>query len=366
MAGYRPHSAGEVCDNRYGDCKDKATLLCTMLGTLGVEAHVMIVNSGAPMTNRMEWPSAYFNHAIVAIDCREPAPEGSTVVRVDGRDYLLFDPTDDHIRFGLLPVADAGGLGLILAPGIDTAVAIPFFPAETVTTSSTVKTVIADDGSATVDVKEDRFGLSAAVAAYQGETVRRADRTSTLERRIQRRVPLISDLTWDASENPADHSWSTRVHFAAQSVAKRMTGGYYVASDLMSVVPFAAPWDAQTEGWVTVVPGTLVRNVEIDAPPGWEFSGVPADWNYTSSAGAGSMHYSRNGSAVTGEVRLRINGGVLDRRAYLDHRALLAAAMAAEHEPLVLHRPPPKVAPAVSKPAAESPPIQATGSQPGS
>jgi transglutaminase-like putative cysteine protease len=366
MAGYRPHSAGEVCDNRYGDCKDKATLLCTMLGTLGVEAHVMIVNSGSPMTNRMEWPSAFFNHAIVAIFCREAPPEGSTVVRVSGRDYLLFDPTNDFVRFGLLPMEDVGGLGLILAPGVDSAVTIPFLPADTVTTSSTIKTVIAEDGSATVDAKEDRFSLAAAVAAYQGETMRRADRTSALERRIQGRLPLISDLSWDSSDNPADHSWSTKVHFTAQSVAKRMTGGYYVTADLMSVVPFAKPWDGQTEGWVTIVPGTLVRDVEIDAPAGWDFSAMPEDWNFSSPAGAGRMHYTRSGSSVTGEVRLKINGGVLDRKAYLEYRELLSAAMAAEHEPLVLHRPPPKAAPAAPKPAADLAPAQATGSQPGS
>jgi transglutaminase-like putative cysteine protease len=365
MAGYRPHSAGEVCDSRYGDCKDKATLLCTMLGSLGVEAHVMLVNSGAPMTNRMEWPSAYFNHAIVAIRCQEAPPEGSTVVKAVGRDYLLFDPTNDQVRFGLLPMGDAGGLGLILAPGVDSAVVIPVSPADIVTTSSTVKAVIAEDGSASVDVKEDRFALAAADAVYRDETVRLADRTSALERRIQRRVPLISDLTWKSSDDSSGHAWSTTVHFNAQSVAKRMTGGYYVSTDLMSIVPFAAPWDAETPGWVTITPGTLVRSVEIDAPAGWGFGGVPDDWSYTSSAGAGSMHYAREGSAVKGEIRLKIKGGVLDRKAYLDFRDLLAAAMAAEHQPLVLSRPP-KAGPAAPKPAAGTPAVQTAGSQPGS
>src|SRR5215471_7108713 len=35
IGGYQPHPAGSVLSNRYGDCKDKATLLATMLRKIG-------------------------------------------------------------------------------------------------------------------------------------------------------------------------------------------------------------------------------------------------------------------------------------------------------------------------------------------
>ena len=75
MAGYRPHSAADVCDNRFGDCKDKATLLCTLLeGHRGRGTHIVLVSSGRPAGEQdPDWPSAYFNHAIVAIPRVEPA-----------------------------------------------------------------------------------------------------------------------------------------------------------------------------------------------------------------------------------------------------------------------------------------------------
>ena len=99
MAGFRPHPASEVWENRYGDCKDKAVLLCTMLGAIGIEARVMLVNSGAPMRNVIDWPSAVFNHAIVAVPCREAPPAGATTVQVGGRDYVVFDPTNEDVPF---------------------------------------------------------------------------------------------------------------------------------------------------------------------------------------------------------------------------------------------------------------------------
>jgi hypothetical protein len=338
MAGYRPHSAVEVCDSRYGDCKDKATLLCTMLHTIGVDAYVMLVNSGAPTANRIDWPSAYFNHAIVAIPCREAAPEGATRVRVGDRDYLLFDPTNDHVPFGLLPNQDTGGLGLILAPGITTAVTIPTPSEDAQTVSGSVKVVLSDNGSAAIEISEDRFGIEAAEAINRDLTLPRAERAGGLEGRIQRRVPLISGLAWETNDNAPDRGWSMAAHFTAQSVGKRMPGGMYVPTDLMSVVPFASPWEADAAGWVSIVPGTLAREVEIVAPAGWEFSELPPDWSFRSTAGEGSLHFERDGISAKGRMRLKIKGGVLDRSAYLYFRDLLLSAMAAERSPVVLAR----------------------------
>jgi hypothetical protein len=47
-------------------------------------------------------------------------------------------------------------------------------------------------------------------------------------------------------------------------------------------------------------------------------------------------------------MRLRINGGVLDRKAYLEYRDLLIAAMATERSPVVLARIKPAPSPAAA------------------
>lgn len=346
MAGYRPHRAAEVCDNRYGDCKDKAVLLCTMLGSVGVESRVMLVNSGIRMANRSDWPSANFNHAIVAIRCASAPPDGSTVVRVSGRDYLLFDPTDEHVPFGELPMADTGGLGLLLASDVADAVLIPSYPADRVTVSSEIRIALAQDGSAKVDLSEKRFGLAAAAAITRDETAPLIERTGALEKRIQRRLPLTSDLTWESSEVLPAHDWISNATFSAQYVGKRMSGGMYVATDLLSLVPNSEPWYEASEGWVDVTPGVLKRTVWVTAPAGWEAAELPPDWTTKSPAGEGSVRYSKEAGAIKGEMQLKIEGGVLGRDAYLEFRELLRTALAAEHRPVMLRR---------IKPAADAP-----------
>jgi transglutaminase-like putative cysteine protease len=346
MAGFRPHPASEVWENRYGDCKDKAVLLCTMLGAIGIEARVMLVNSGAPMRNVIDWPSAVFNHAIVAVPCREAPPAGATTVQVGGRDYVVFDPTNEDVPFGLVPNYDTGGLGLVLAPGVSAPVTIPQLPSPTETISSKINTTVAEDGSAAIEISEERFGVAAAEAIARDEAVPLAERTGALEERIQRRVPLISDLTWESTADAPAHHWTCKANFSAQFLGKRIPGGIYVATDLLSAVPSAEPWEEESEGWFNFTPGATRREIQVSAPAGWEFADVPPDWSARTAAGEGSMHYSNGTGIVKGEMRLRIEGGVLDRKAYLLLRDLLRLAVAAERRPLMLHRIKPAIAPA--------------------
>src|SRR5258708_33751632 len=45
VGGYRPHAAGEIFSHRYGDCKDKATVLGSMLSQIGVKSYYLLVHT---------------------------------------------------------------------------------------------------------------------------------------------------------------------------------------------------------------------------------------------------------------------------------------------------------------------------------
>lgn len=77
---HRPHTPAEVYTRRFGDCKDKALLLATILQHENISAYVALVNSDVIKTPESE-PAAptAFDHAIVAIE------------RSSG--YIFVDPT---------------------------------------------------------------------------------------------------------------------------------------------------------------------------------------------------------------------------------------------------------------------------------
>ncbi|HXZ13640.1 MAG TPA: DUF3857 domain-containing protein [Candidatus Sulfotelmatobacter sp.] len=84
---YQPHSALEVMQNRYGDCKDKATLLEAFLEAEGLHADPALVNSRAEIDPDVPSP-IQFDHVI-------------TRVKSDSHEYWM-DSTIGVAPFGYL------------------------------------------------------------------------------------------------------------------------------------------------------------------------------------------------------------------------------------------------------------------------
>jgi len=105
---YKPRSPQTVYAQRFGDCKDKAYLLCTLLRRMGMAASPVLVDTYGRSLLGSRLPSPLdFNHVIVE-------------VTVGGRQYFV-DPTRTYQRG---PVADRFvpnfGYGLIVAAAQDT------------------------------------------------------------------------------------------------------------------------------------------------------------------------------------------------------------------------------------------------------
>ena len=63
---YHPHSADDVLSNEYGDCKDKHTLLATLLKAAGIEAWPVLISSNRTLDAATPSP-AQFDHVITAV-----------------------------------------------------------------------------------------------------------------------------------------------------------------------------------------------------------------------------------------------------------------------------------------------------------
>jgi len=99
-SAYEPHSPRETLRNKYGDCKDKAALLVSMLNAIGIPAYIAIVrpNDEGPVDQTLPGPEQ-FNHAIAYvpgeqgdlwIDATEPFGEITEhSYHLDGVDALV-------------------------------------------------------------------------------------------------------------------------------------------------------------------------------------------------------------------------------------------------------------------------------------
>jgi tetratricopeptide (TPR) repeat protein len=73
---YQPHSAGEIFANQYGDCKDKHTLLASMLQAAGIPSDAVLISYSRKMDESMPSPSQ-FDHMITAV------PRGNELIWMD-------------------------------------------------------------------------------------------------------------------------------------------------------------------------------------------------------------------------------------------------------------------------------------------
>jgi hypothetical protein len=75
IGGFQPHPAPSVLANRYGDCKDKATLLAALLKTVGIGSHFIVINTDRGSVNlRSPVSLGSFNHVILAIRLPDDVP----------------------------------------------------------------------------------------------------------------------------------------------------------------------------------------------------------------------------------------------------------------------------------------------------
>jgi len=103
--GYKPHRASETYKALYGDCKDTAALICTLLKSLDIEARMVLVRTtqaGKIEEDALPAPNL-FNHAIAYV------PD------VEGEDYWI-DGTTDYHQLGEVPFTDQGAQVLVVGP----------------------------------------------------------------------------------------------------------------------------------------------------------------------------------------------------------------------------------------------------------
>jgi hypothetical protein len=160
IGGYQPHSAADVFRNRYGDCKDKATLVSAMLSAVGVHAALMMVDSERGVVDP-EAPSLVGNHMIAAIE----VPKGydsprlrSVVTAQTGRRYLIFDPTWEKTPFGQLEHELQGSYGVLMEGADSQVIQLPMLDPALNTIRRTAIFQLQPDGTLKGTVTEKRFG----------------------------------------------------------------------------------------------------------------------------------------------------------------------------------------------------------------
>jgi hypothetical protein len=224
IGAHQPHFAGEIFANRYGDCKDKATLLGAMLLEIGVESYYVLVQTERGVVTA-DSPALTFNHAILAIRLPQEVPAEAFAATWEdpklGR-LLFFDPTSELIPIGSLPSNEQKNRVLVVTDQGGELVEVPLLKPELNRLQRTAKLALGADGTLTGEVREVRTGDHAAERRSQLLGVPMAQRPRVLEDFLGGFLPGFSLLSSDVENlEKFDRDLGLRYSFSAQNYAQR-------------------------------------------------------------------------------------------------------------------------------------------------
>ncbi len=219
VGGFQPHSAADIYKGRYGDCKDKATLLSAMLSSVGIHGALLMVDTQRGVIDP-DAPSVIGNHMIEAIEipqAYESPKLRSVVIAKTGKRYLIFDPTWELTPFGQLESNLQASYGVLLENHDSQVIQLPVLSPELNTVTRSARFQLSADGGLKGSVTDKRFGDLA------------EDRRKIFQRNTEKQQQEFMDRV--AGQDLAAPSLTDLKVENVQSLNKDLTTTYLLSAD---------------------------------------------------------------------------------------------------------------------------------------
>jgi tetratricopeptide (TPR) repeat protein/transglutaminase-like putative cysteine protease len=146
IMGFKPYRCAQIFARGFGDCKDKATLIVTMLKEVGIPATLVIVRSGMKgLFDTSPASLAPFDHVIAYVPSLD----------------LYLDGTAEYTGSNELPAMDRGALALQINEGKAKLVNLPDPPAADSVAYERMEATMAADATAALDWRTEVSGVDA-------------------------------------------------------------------------------------------------------------------------------------------------------------------------------------------------------------
>jgi transglutaminase-like putative cysteine protease len=335
--GYRPHSAREVFEKAYGDCKDKANLMRALLRAVDISAFPVAIYSGDPTYVREQWPSPQqFNHCIIAVKVSDETQCDSVVQHPTLGRLLIFDPTDDNTPVGDLPDHEQGSLALLAAGDAGALLRMPQATPEANRLERQTEMTLAPDGSIAVRVGERSVGQSAVNERRLFRALSRPEYAKMIERWIARGANAASV----SKIEPADDNqrgFALDVEFTVPVYGQLMQGRLLVFKPaVISQRESVVLTSASRKHPIVLEAEAYTETVRIKLPTGFVPDEVPDAANLQMKFGSYRAHYEVKDDFLLGTRTLVLRAGVIPVEQYSEVRGFFERIRASEQGMAVL------------------------------
>ncbi|HEY1696456.1 MAG TPA: DUF3857 domain-containing protein [Polyangiaceae bacterium] len=281
--GFKPYRCAQIFARGFGDCKDKATLIVTMLNALGIKATPVVVRTA--------------NKGDIEAAPASLAPFDHMIAYVPSLDLYL-DGTAEYTGSTELPAMDRGAVALQVNEGNAKLVRLPDPPASESVSVHTVSADLAPDGAARLDWRADVTGVEAS------EWRVRFHADATRKQRVQQMLASIlpgSEVTSIDSGNWEDveQKVALRVKGKVPQFARPETDGLVVPLGRKEhMVRDYAPLASRTLDVRLYAQWTQEDDWTVRLPPGAKVTRAPQAASGTSPFGSYAVNVEATGTGL--------------------------------------------------------------------
>jgi cellulose synthase operon protein C len=324
--GYKPRRCVQTVSRGWGDCKDKATVIVSLLRELGIDATIVIVRTRM----RGDWSS----------DVASLAPFDHAIAYVPSLDLYL-DGTAEYAGVHELPAMDLGAIALRINKGDAELVRLPLGDPGRNVRRRTVSAVLEPNGAAR-DLRVEYETVGVHAPGFRRRFGAEATRRERLIEDLARELPGFELLAGAGAVHTSDLSDIEQpVHIAVRGSASRfgrregerltapVTPGFRLTPSHASLSTRRLP--------VALPPiGTLMDEFVLKIPRGFRPAGALPSSRVESPFGAVEVTSEQKGDEITVKTRLIIRAHQVEPKDYGAWRNFCSAADAALDSRLLL------------------------------
>ncbi|MHC5080990.1 MAG: DUF3857 domain-containing protein, partial [Planctomycetota bacterium] len=325
---YRPFKSRQTFDRKYGDCKDTATLLKTMLKEAGIESHVVLIRAGWPEIIDISLPSMkIFNHAIAFVPGIGP-------------DGLLLDGTARYCGSRELPAMDQGAVAFIVGyEGKGKAIYTPYDKPEANLHRAEFHVQLTEEGSAGIREETRISGQEAYM--FRSEFQKGTKRKEEMERRLNRSFKsAVVDTVRFSDLSDYNRPVALGVEFKVPALARRQDRemAFRPVLVLRTLCSRFAPTETRYHDLILGHPRRLERKVEIVLPKGWRVKRSPKSVTFSNEMAAYRLQIEHGPGRVTAHVEFELKAPRIPKAKYATFRRFCENVDRAEEEELILEK----------------------------
>jgi tetratricopeptide (TPR) repeat protein len=328
QGAYQPSPACQVFKMRYGDCKDKTTLLISMLNLVGIKAFPVLLNPTPYERVDIEIPSlGQFSHVI-------------TAVPRDGGTHHWLDATSE-CSYGDLPASDQGRKGFVIGEVQGEFVDIPAFPPESNRLIVNMEIRLSESGGLHGKMRVDTSGQYNLEARLQYKPVHPGEWTDTFAGELSAQFPGVRiDRVTISDLNNLIVPVHVELEFTVEKYVKRINGSLLFPLPSDEFTDYAQLFAAIERKYPLEFsyPLQMEKTIRIALPQGWT-AALPEDIQVAHSFASMDRQYESEGNEIRYKLQFTLKNPIISPEDYPAAKRFFETLAREDRTQLILQKP---------------------------